>query len=803
MNATRKPNSLVLRFGKALTNEPDLLERGEMNSGTPGMPPLWIALGHLDTLQVYPLPDSGKHWLSSVYENNVNQTRYSDGRFYFHPIHATISSSQEDFLALHYPYLFVTLLQGRDHVQRPDELKADVEARLNEWVAQPGEHTLEFRIYYSITLSDLVVLWKSDSIRSILDAIQWLYCASCVGDMHSIPTILSASIRGEAGAPPIRREELPLIINRYVVRDAERAYSFFKKFYAPEKTWFTIGIEDLTRVECGWTTENLCTILRRRMQDAAYRQSFRDAFLCCETHLGIPMQPVSDQVSQGETALTKYCGQLLMQYQEIVRRRGWTDELDIPWLKTAGDLFNALLDLSRNTVADGFCYLMLDAVSLFCDKLEKKSDKVFSSKGLEGIQRFLRGWESLLDKVMRTDGRFSQQPGFSPSLCDIPSSLLEFYLAFTARMGAVMQIDSVVKHRFAILLAPKLCRRIKVEKVFEDVPPCDRLLYVDIPITVLYQPFEVLCHLTHEISHFSGDTWRLRDLRAEKYLAVCAQELGAELLLVKKTTTDKIMEDLSNCKVKEQGYLDAMTKNVLKAVGTLLNNERIVTRWTDAEFQDLSPSQWGGRLQSGIQFQVLRTAIEQNPKKPEALFFDNMVDFHYLFKECYADEAAIFALQLKAAEYVLLNIRETQLFQRSYKKERVYYRAVERWAVVIHVCFPEQASELFAQPPEKMEDFVKDVEQCYCFHFTNEIFPDEKMEKLEKNYHRIESIHLLEEYLSACYRKMCEERRDNGQRTELERLQTAFRTLARDELDISAPSCSELVCRYRKDVLHI
>ena len=70
-------------------------------------------------------------------------------------------------------------------------------------------------------------------------------------------------------------------------------------------------------------------------------------------------------------------------------------------------------------------------------------------------------------------------------------------------------------------------------------------------------------------------------------------------------------------------------------------------------------------------------------------------------------------------------------------------------------------------------------------------------------YHRIESICLLDEYLSTCYQKMREERRDDGQGTELERLQTAFRTLARDELDISAPSCSELVCRYRKDVLRI
>jgi len=818
MNTTNNTENLVLRFGKALTNEPELLRPATPDPEGLKAPPLWIALGHLDTLQVYPLPASGpagsesgerQHWLSKAYENNVEQAKHNDGRFYFHPIHATTHAPQPeyggDFLEIPSPYLFVTLLQGRDHTQQPEGLKTQVDGYLKEKMAGHSEgHRVYYRIYYSITLSDLVILWKSDSIRGILDAIQWLYCAPMVGDLHSIPTILYASICGEKGAPAILREELPLVINRYVVQDAGLAYSFFTGFPAlfdEKKTWFTIGIEDLTRVECGWTTEDLCRILRSRMQDKDYREKFQGAFLCCETHLGTPMRPVPSQAPQGKTALTERCSRLLEQYQEIVEDSKWTDELDTPWRKTAGDLFNALLDLSRNTVADGFCYLMVDAAALFCQELEKRKNKTFSDKDLEGIQRFLRGWESLTDKVLRTDGRFSQQPGFSPALCDIPSSLLEFYLAFTFQMGSAMQLDSEVPHRYSLLLAPKLCRRIKVETVFEEDPPCDRLLYVDIPIAMLYQPFEVLCHLTHEISHFSGDEWRLRELRTRKYLEICGQELGEELLFKKSATVDQIIQDLSNLPDRRLNYLSILADKVLKRIQDLLKTEQATKQWMDIEFQDLEPQKWGVRLQCDTQLHLFKEAMVRNPEKPETLFFDNMQDFKYFFKECYADVAAIFALKLNAAEYVSLNRREFRLFSRSYEKGASYYRSVERWTIVIHICFQDQTGDLFSRPPKDMEEFVKDIRQCYRFHFTADIFPDEEMDNMEKRYHRIESVCLLEEYLSSCYQKMRGSNCGAAQSGALKRLRTAFRTLARDGMDISAPACSELVHRYRQNIL--
>ena len=791
---------LVLRFGKALTQEPGALET------EPGHAPLWIALGYLDTLQIYPLPSGETHWLERAYQNNVRETMRSDGRFYLHPIHISRLPSEDepetDFLNVPSPYLFVTLLQGKPFHQEPEALRAKVEEHLRQKLGDQSKAAtpLYFRIYHSITLSDLVVLWKCSSIRAILDAVQYLYCAPMVGDLHTIPTILADSIRERADAPRIEREELPLTIGRYVVRNAGLASAFFAKFPLPsDQPSFTAGIEDLTWVQEDWTTFELRLLLCSRLENKEYREQFQQAFLCCETHLGAPMQPTASE-QRAESPLTQCCQQLMQDFQDLVKMRNWGGDLDTPWLKTTGELLNALLDLSRNTVADGFCFLMLDAVSLFCSKLEDEECRVMSSQRLQGVMRFLRGWESLMDKVLRTDGRFSQQPGFSPALCDIPSSLLEFYLAFTTQAGQIMQMGSEPSRKFSLMLAPKLCRRIKVEKVFDEEPPCDRLLYVDVPIAMLYQPFQVLCHLTHEISHFSGDGWRLRQLRSQKYLAICARELGAELMMVQPETLSRIQQDLSTPELQRLEYLDTLERETVRHIGRLLRDATVVQKWMDLEFRRHVPNQWGGPLQCQLKLQEVKSAIHRCPKKPQVLFYQVMEDFKYLFKECYADETAIFILELSPKEYLWLNGRENQLFERSYEKGSSYYRNVERWTIILNICFPGQLQQIFAHPPLDLASFVEDIHQCFRFFYTDEQMTEQEANVITTNYHKIESIRLLTEYLRPCYAQM-RNSVDKIQMKSLNRLRSAFRALAREELDLSVPACSDLVEQYRRKIL--
>ena len=72
---------------------------------------------------------------------------------------------------------------------------------------------------------------------------------------------------------------------------------------------------------------------------------------------------------------------------------------------------------------------MLDAAKLFCSEIKKTTSDdgtALTARQMEDIQRFVRGWGTLMEQATKMDGRFLQMPGFSPALCEIPAKLLEF-----------------------------------------------------------------------------------------------------------------------------------------------------------------------------------------------------------------------------------------------------------------------------------------------------------------------------------------------------------------------------------------
>ena len=218
------------------------------------------------------------------------------------------------------------------------------------------------------------------------------------------------------------------------------------------------------------------------------------------------------------------------------------------------------------------------------------------------------------------------------------------------------------------------------------------------------------------------------------------------------------------------------------------------------EFRQHTPDQWGGPLQCQLKLQEIKNAIRRCPKKPQALFCQVMEDFKYLFKECYADETAIFTLKPDSTEYLWLNIRENQLFDRSYEKGPSYYRSVECWTIVLNICFPGQLQQIFTHPPAELAPFVEDIHQCFRFFYTDEQMTEQEANVLTTNYHKIESIRSLTEYLRPCFAQM-KNLVDIIQMKSLDRLRLAFCALARDEQDISVPACSDLVEQYRRKIL--
>ena len=95
---------------------------------------------------------------------------------------------------------------------------------------------------------------------------------------------------------------------------------------------------------------------------------------------------------------------------------------------------------------------------------------------------------------------------------------------------------------------------------------------------------------------------------------------------------------------------------------------------------------------------------------------------------------------------------------------------------------------------------MEDIHQCFRFFYTDEQMTEQEANVITTNYHKIESIRLLTEYLRFCYAQM-KNSVDKIQMKSLDRLRSAFRALAREELDLSVPACSDLVEQYRRKIL--
>lgn len=828
MSTKRDPmEHLILRFGKALTLEPASLARMPDKWNERG---IWITFGYFDTLQILPLPDGrGGNWLQEIYKNDTQLSQDLDGRFYFHPVHIMArpgkaqAKQYETFAGYESPYCCVTLLQSRlpaplDGINPFARLEALVSTCLGQ--APGAEHpspdggTVWFG-FQSLNLSDFTILWYSRSLNSILEKVQMLYRHPLVGDLHSIPAVRLDCLRactqpGGRLAPELIpvRETLHQVVTRYLVRDAQAAAEYFRLLpeedCAGRAPLFTTGIEDLNCVSQNVDSRIVLNTLAHQVlgPDPATK-AFRAGFLECETHLGVPDTDMERAPLAPDERLVDQCRRLLERFQALRPRLRGVDTMDGAWMKACSGLLNALQDMSRNTVADGFCFLILGAAQHFCAELGEP--RFISSEQLELIQRFLRGWGNLMEQSLRQDGKFSQQPGFSPALCDIPSRLLEFYLAFTDRCGQAMDMGSPEGTTYRLMLIPKLCRRIKVQSVFLQKPDCKRrLLYVDIPLALMYTPFAVLFHLCHEIAHYSGGQWRLRKKRAEFFLRICAIELDTALEFQSPRSQQCITAELLGRLPQDPCYLEDLHQYALERTMALLREDETMDRWMSAAYGN-SPA-YHRLVKSASRRSDLLNAYEFDPSIPRGIFFLILSQFATLFKECYADLAAIFTLGLQAREYVELIRDELTLYQRAEKTKHSsdYYLTVERWVCVLQAAYDEKKirSALAREDwPAPLDGFVGDLRDCWKILFTDADLTEAEAREFYTHHHRQESLTLLTDYLSSCLTQMRASEGDAQQLDLLLLLRRAFELVARG-YEVGCDACWRILADYEALLLN-
>lgn len=690
---------LVAQFSKAL--DMDWLHTVEGAPWEKCCQGEWLVLGYFDILRIYDLPyqKNGRGWLNDIWFNNIKLSSLSDGTTYFHPLYLTADAG--DFCGFwkenpenRPPYLLFTLLQGAV-LQDEERGNILIGSEDLEKIIPKSSDSLTCACYHTMELSDMVVLWSSDNLAELLKALQKVYQNPVVGDITTFVAIDYKTLETGAWERFSGLDELVYISTEYVVHnagDTQQYINRLKELFPSEVPLFSIGTEDVRLSRSKMNTRWLLEFLRAHITDQNLKSYYKRAFIESVTKLGICLEPVDVKADYSIALKQRYSG-MLKCISTLAKDNANSGRYG--FLKQLCNLLNVLVNMSQNCVLDGFCFLICEAVEMFCGNVEKliRANDIGSDQ-LDRIHRFLRGLGTLMEQATRMDGRFIQLPGFSPILCEIPSHLLELYQC-VSRQFAELLCTHEDSSNMAVLLLPKLCRRVKVYSIFENTDwqhktianPDDQLLYVDIPLDVLYDPALVLCCLGHEISHFVGNLWRDRQERYEYLLFSAAYELSQRLKMPGLAVMHAISGYLDGC-LKDYGtYLETLEPALSCAVIELLREDEIFDNWRETY---LSTSE--GKALNQHQRRAWEIACGSARRRLQSwpqgvsFYFRNLF---YLAKECFADLCMVCLIQPDRATYLRIAKQEIEQCQEQTQRPNSnddaewYQMFVERWGLVL------------------------------------------------------------------------------------------------------------------------
>ncbi len=767
----------VILLGKALILNDSHYKTASVN----GISTPLVSLGYFDTLQIYPLPNESKsdNWLRDLWEHSIKLSGKLMSDIYYHPLYITLSpdrSLPDGFWECNTEFMFVTLVHFSLERRLPDE-DTDRFDKVSDKIASFVEGSTPNVLaacYQSINLSDMVVIWKSDSLLAIMEKINALYQYEEIGDLR---TTGGFPLSGKH-SPQMKAERIPYVSFRFGVRNMKEAFRFATLMHDKYNWWptpggyFTTGAEDLDYVFQNLSSASFLDLISFWFEDQKINACLQKAFYESYTHLGINNQSLlgvnKESAKEPETAnsnnkdsepppahintmLAQKCKMLFDSFQTL--RKSQKDEL-YSWYKPVSNQLNALVNMSWICVLDGFCYLILDGVSMFCKKIFPylAGERQVSLEMLGRIQRFIRGWGTLVDQALRVDGQFIQSPGFSPLLYDIPVNLLEFYLAFTKRCMNLMQSPEPEndRHHYALFLLPKLCRRTKVQDIFQDPPPEDRLLYVDVPLDYVYDPQQILLQLCHEVAHYCGEEFRCRERRAQFFVLACAHLIAWHFELGNETALRQIYSDiLTGIPEDCQLYMEYFIPMIRKRTLSLLNEYSTFQKWQNAFL-------CGAKYTSNEQMEWVRKSTENHRtlllNRVHGLddFSEDIERIRQLFEECYADISMIFLLSPTPKEYLSL-YRQELLWMQEGDYRSQYAELVQRAAIVLLAANSKPDASQFKDDPI-LKCFTKDI--CNLYNSAGNDLAAKLQDPVQIGYLPLDLLYDVLSYLKECYKKM-------------------------------------------------
>lgn len=578
-------------------------------------------------------------------------------------------------------FMLVTRVNGNNPWQRSLEDNIEVSLGAAYTSMTDGEREERrssgciYELYRTIDLTDAVVVLRAQTMVPLLRAMGALYKNSQIGDIYSVCCIAPDVLSG----PPavLQGDIVPFLSLRFSVKNSA---AFDGLLQALQDLWHGIGAgtacppprlvtgpEDINVVFSDISSLNICKLyafllssekgqLRNAADDIVSRIGINNAVVPLVE--GTPGTGGGDAVPAAQT-LSRF-------YKGLKKRllTVWKEKKELPWLPPLLEVLNSLISISQNSILRQLCYILASPLDCAIQRLEMPGDKW---QWQEDINQFLAGVVNIIEYTARLESALVQSPEIRPRIVDIPSSILEYDLALADSCAKYLKAretgqDGCDQQTYAFLLNPCLCTNITIHDRFNvsDGTDKSRLLYVEIPLSLIYNPFEVACDLIHEVSHHSGSMTRQRGPRQEALLDTAAFLLAQEFGISGKDTASGYAMDQIVSLIKDHARGDgALSIKGLETIGRELYTG-IMGTLRDLAALELIVQNYIGKEELNNssaaelydRFLTRRTALLENTGND--VIQENLDTIIMLYSECYADISMMSLLCLSPGQYVSL-----------------------------------------------------------------------------------------------------------------------------------------------------
>ena len=563
-------------------------------------------------------------------------------------------------------------------------------------------------LYDSLELADCIAIFKSNSLTSILNAIQKFSLTGQIQDSYSYIALPAEIMMQEKSAleSVIQRHNLidtrlGYISTRFSERDFRKAHQFLYDLDRKLETQWG------PQMMCVTGTADYCVSLPSAGEDVllkliwefvSNRELLFGAFNDIITRLGVPYR-APKQLANTEAGSRKpwFCLQHI--YPNHIKN--WLEayaktESAPSWVYSMLKLVGNLNTMSHHYSLENLTVSLIPSVSAFIYRLgelvgipEDASSKDieqlvknvnFTDRQAREIQGFINCWTQITNDIMQIESHLAQHPELVPLRYYIPSTLLQFDSLFIMQCSQQLAAADHQKDNnrnlriFKPLLVPCNTQNLYTKSPLDPSADnsCVSPLIVRIPIRDLYDPTSTLYRMAHEAAHYCGDCARNRKERFTQ-LSNClihyicglwnstayayafeqpdwqkAEEMQQYFRNLIPYWEERFAERHQKCPSSQERYMSVSSPVLIEIMN------RFLVSSTDYEEQYLLRV-FPESISKLTLFQKL-LQDQYQPNDPPIQIHDTelrLTAYASLSKECYADLSMIYLLRCNLPDYYL------------------------------------------------------------------------------------------------------------------------------------------------------